>query len=69
MPVDPVTFLFAVAGEFDGDLYITTGSELVSAQTKAYELQAQNLAGHSVTVYQLSATVGRGYPATLEIPA
>lgn len=62
-------FLEAVSGEFASKLYITTSSSETSAATGAYELQAQDLAGYSVTVYQLSATVGRGYPATLEIPA
>jgi len=62
-------FLEAVSGEFASKLYITTSSSETSAATGAYELQAQDLAGYSLTVYQLSATVGRGYPATLEIPA
>jgi len=63
------TYLYAVAGEFGGALYLTAGEPGTSAATRAYELQAAGLAGHSVTVYQLSSTLGRGYPATLEIPA
>ena len=37
--------------------------------TDASWTTAADITGYSVTVYQLSSIVGRGYPATLEIPA
>ena len=55
------------------DVELRDGSDgLVSTDTVTeprWVSPGGSLAGYSLTVYQLSSTLGRGYPATLEIPA
>jgi hypothetical protein len=39
----------------------------LSNQTIGFDLAATDLTGKTVTVYQNSAAVGRGYPAEVEL--
>jgi len=59
-------YLSAASGENGGKLLATVGDPGHSYDTRAYELQPAGLAGCSLTVYQVSAEVGRGYPATIQ---
>lgn len=61
------TYLFHASGESGGELFLTVGGPGESARTVGYALAAANLAGHTLTVWQRSATVGRGYPASLAL--
>jgi Putative phage tail protein len=61
------TYFFNVAGVYGSTLYLTTGAPAISAQTVGYVLTAADLTGYSVTVYQNSAVIGRGYPTTLSL--
>lgn len=66
-----VNDLTALAGASGATLWVqtlTTVSTVPLVQTRAtVALQAVSVAGGSVKVYQVSATVGRGYPATLAL--
>lgn len=66
----PVPTLWFPAGS-DGsapDLYLTgSAASGSSVRTRKYEVAPPGLAGYTLTVWQNSAAVGRGYPATLEL--
>jgi hypothetical protein len=64
------TGLFAIdaIADADGLLYITGRATAGSShQTLGYQITATDLTGKTVTVYQNSAAVGRGYPAEVEL--
>lgn len=64
----PAFDLHFAAGEFGGDLYLVVDDAVGhSANTRAYTSAPAALTGYAFTVYQNSATVGRGYHATLEL--
>lgn len=66
--VDPASsYFYNVAGSYGSTLYLTTGEPSFNKITYGYELTSGGLAGYSLTVYQNSANLGRGYPATLEL--
>jgi hypothetical protein len=65
----PFAFL-AWAGGSDGADLIITGSRSIaggSLETRRFTVAAGGLTGYTLTVWQNSAVVGRGYPATLEL--
>jgi len=66
--VDPATtYFYNVAGAYGSTLYLTTGEPTFNKITYGYELTSGGLSGYTLTVYQNSANIGRGYPATLEL--
>lgn len=65
---NPVSVLDYAAGSDGTDLYLTgrAGSGF-SEQTRKYTVAPPMLAGYSLTVWQRSSVVGRGYPVTLDL--
>lgn len=62
------TWLSRLSGVVGSVLYVTmVDAGRITLTTLGFELTAPDLTGHSVTVWQNSAVVGRGYPATLEL--
>lgn len=62
--------LLAFIGGVDGTDLLLCGSRLISGgsyETRRFSIASLDLAGFTLRVYQNSAVVGRGYPATLEL--
>jgi hypothetical protein len=63
--------LHFLAGSNGSTLYLTlepfSGGVSTGVQTDGFEFAASDLAGYSLTVWQRSAVVGRGYPTTLSL--
>ncbi len=52
----------------DGDrLYLETSAPPLGVGRAVKAYTASDFAGYSVAVYQMSSTVGRGLPATVEL--
>jgi len=66
----PLAFdALAVIGAAAGNLLVRSRSTTSSSATLSHQYgPAAVLAGGSAKVYQISATVGRGYPATVSLP-
>lgn len=61
------TFMRSVAGVDGSTFYMTLGGPGLSNQTIGFDLDAADLSGHTVKVYQNSAATGRGHVAELAL--
>jgi hypothetical protein len=65
--IPPPAFVWFASGSIGDALYLTGARSGYSAETSAFELLAASLAGYSLTVRQVSASVGNGYPASITL--
>lgn len=63
----PTPYLYAGIGYDGTDLWLTVSDDGASIFERPYLVAPPGLTGYSLTVYQNSATVGRGYPSTLQL--